>query len=151
MTNAVTPESAVSDLLGRKVWGAQVGEGGLLEFEFGEPDPADPERGEYHLQIYRSSWRIEFGNELGAGEEDSEDRIRAAVERLNGCILTAIDFQRPSLSTIFRFGDSRLITFEIYTDPSEENAEQWLLYRPDDLLLAIGPGSTWRLIPPDQP
>lgn len=151
MPGTTSPEDAAAGLIGQAVWGAQQGYGSFLTLEFGEPRPDDAELGTYHLWIYQCSWRIEHGSELGAGDGDSDEWIAAALARLNGEPITAISIPRPSLSAIFEFGRSRLITFGIYTDATEEDAEQWLLYRPDDLLLAVGPGSTWLLIPLDQP
>ncbi|WP_152364887.1 hypothetical protein [Microlunatus speluncae] len=118
--------------------------------EFGTPATDAPDRGEYQLRLCRCSWRIEFGDELGAGEEDSDDRIDAAVGSLDGRALTAVIFEQPSLSTTFTFGDARLITFEIYTDPQVDGTEQWILLRPDNQVLAVGPGKNWRLSPADQ-
>jgi len=150
MTDPTTPQAAIDSLIGRGVWGARRTAVGIL-LEFGAPAPDAPDRGEYQLQLCQCSWRIEFGDELGAGEEDSDDRINAAVGNLNGRVLTAVIFEQPSLSTTFTFGDTRLITFEIYTDPQVDGTEQWILFQPDNLALSVGPGSTWRLSPSDQP
>ncbi|MFC7619195.1 hypothetical protein [Microlunatus sp. GCM10028923] len=150
MNQPATPEAAAADLIGRSAWGARQGHGSFLDLQFGPAREADPKRGAFHLWIYQCAWRIEHGAELGAGSEDSHDRIEAALARLNGRAVTAITLQRPSLSTTFEFGDSRLITFETATDPADDHAEQWLLFRPDDLVLGVGPGSAWQLSPADQ-
>lgn len=151
MNDEATPEAAAGGLVGLTGWGAQQGHGSFLDLQFGPPREGDPKRGAFHLWIQQCAWRIEHGAELGAGSEDSEDRIAAALARLDGRVVTAITLQRPSLSTTFEFGDSRLITFETATDPADDHAEQWLLFRPDNLVLSVGPGSAWQLSPADQP
>lgn len=151
MNKPATPEDAVVGLIGLKVWGGEQTHGSFLELQFGEPKPDDPERGANHLWIYMCAWRIEHGSEIGAGCEDTNERIAAALNRLNGRTLTAVTFRRPSWTTTFEFGDHRLITFGIYTDASERLSEQWLLFRSDNLVLSVGPGSAWRLHPADQP
>jgi hypothetical protein len=151
MNESASPEEAAAGLIGLPVWGAKPGHGSFLTLEFGEPRAGDPEQGSYHLWIYQCAWRIEFGAEIGAGSEDPDERIGAAVGRLNGRRLTAITFERPSLSTIFTFEGARLVTFEIFTDPAVDRMEQWLLFRPDRLVLGVGPGSAWQLSPADQP
>lgn len=152
MSDAATPENAAAGLIGLEVWGAQQGHGSFLTLEFGDRKPDDPERGAYHLWIYLCAWRIEHGDMLGAGSEDSEERIAASLGQINDNALTAITFERPSLSTTFEFGKSRLITFEIYTNESEDDRpEQWMLFRPDNMVLSVGPGASWRLSPADQP
>ncbi|HLT62156.1 MAG TPA: hypothetical protein VK020_13225 [Microlunatus sp.] len=151
MNDQANPESAVADLVGRRVWGAEQGHGSFLDLQFGEPRPDDPRRGAYHLWVSQCAWRIEHGGELGAGSEDAPERIAAALHRLDGGTVTGVTFLRPSLSTIFEFGEHRLVTFAVHTDPSEEHAEQWLLFRPDGQVLTVGPGPVWRLSPADQP
>ncbi len=151
MNQPATPEEASAGMIGLSVWGAQQGHGSFLTLQFGEPRPADPERGAFHLWIYMCAWRVEHGQDLGAASEDSNERIAAALHRLNGQAITAVRFERPSLSTTFEFGDSRLITFENHTDATEDHSEQWMLFRPDNLVLSVGPGSAWSLSPANEP
>jgi len=146
-----TPEAAAAGIIGLKTWGAAQGHGSFLDLQFGEARPDDPDRGTYHLWIYQCMWRIEHGSELGAGSEDRAERIATALARLNGAPVTAIKVARPSLSTTFEFGESRLITFETYTDSSTDDPEQWMLFRPDRQVVSVGPGASWRVSPEDQP
>lgn len=148
-----TPEAAAHGMIGLSVWGAELGHGSFLTLEFGEPEPDDPARGAYHLWIYQCAWRIEHGTELGAGCYDSESRIAASLHRINGRTITALEIERPSLSTTFIFDDARLITFETYTEGTDydDRPEQWMLFRPDQRVLSVGPGSAWRLSPGNQP
>ena len=132
----------VEPLLGRKAWGASLGHGSFITVEFGVQPIDDRKRSEWHLWVYCCAWYISDEGTLLAACEDHAEKMRTAIELINGLTLTNIELILPGLETKFHFGDRlALHTFPMYTD--DNDAEQWMLFTPDDKVLVIGPSNNW--------
>jgi hypothetical protein len=90
--------------------------------------------------VYCSTWRIASAWDIVAASEDPRELLETAVRYLDGRPLSAIRIERPSLSTVFEFGeDTALRTFSIFS----KEYEHWMFYLPDGTVFTAGPGATW--------
>jgi hypothetical protein len=149
----------VRPLLGSAGWNARIGHGSFLTIEFGASREVGRGRdgkklrgGEWHLWIYCSAWRVETPTAVLGACEDPRDRMTAAAAALNGRPLLAVELSDPSLETTFRFeGGHVLRVFPIYTSPTGDDPEHWMLYTPDHMILTVGPASRWSYHRSDEP
>ena len=137
--------NALHPLLGSAPWRVRLGHGSFVTMDFGRKksfseDDKVRERGEYHLWIYLSAWRLDSIDEILAGSEDSREEIGPILEGLEGKELKHIRVNSPSLGLEFEFEDIVLRTFSIYSHDSEH----WMLYTPSSKVLVAGPGASWR-------
>lgn len=143
MTSWDEAMASLTAAYGLRTWGTKLGHGSFLTLELGEPTPADPTHGAYHLWVYLTAWRIDGDTMLAASEDDRAtlaERVRVLDERT----LTGVEVDPVSLSARFIFsGGLTLSTFSIYTGEDEH----WMLWRPDRMVLTAGPGNTWTLEP----
>jgi hypothetical protein len=137
-------EMFIRPLLGQKAWGVALGVGSFVTCEFGAPTPPGRSgriHGEWHLWVYDCVWRLESNDAVIADSNDSRPRMESAVRRLEGLALSAIDIIRSDLpETLIRFENG----FTLYLSSAEpDEAEHWMLFRPDGDVLSMGPGATW--------
>ena len=143
MERPVPHQEAVTLLtgaLGARVVEAQLGYGSFVTIDFSGERRANKPRG-YYLWIYMCYWRLETTEEVVASCEDPRDVLAGLVPRLNGKTLTAVEVERPSLSTVFRFEDLVLKTFSI----SSAESEHYMFFVPGGDVLSSGPGEQWSL------
>jgi len=63
------------------------------------------------------------------------------VRRLEGTDFSGMEFDPKKSTTVFSFGDFRLIvTPADYLDSPDDHDRYWLFFMPDDLVLSAGPG-----------
>ena len=137
-------EAKLEPLIGQAAWGVSLGVGSFVTLEFGAlVPPHDGEgvpHGQWHLWIYCSAWRIDEGNEVLTGSEDSREKLEAAVRRMDGLVLQHVGVSPPALETSFNFDQGiSLRVFPIFS----EGFEHWMLYTPDGNVLTVGPGTSW--------
>ena len=133
---------ALQQLVGRAAWGVRLGEGSFVTIEFGSetgvPLRGGRQHGEFHLWIYCTAWRLETKDGMIAGSEDARADMEAAIARLNGLALTAVDAEWPSLSLSLVFTDGLVLrTFSVFS----KDCEHWHLYSPGGRVYTAGPGS----------
>lgn len=141
-------ESRLAAAYGLPVWGSRLGVGSFVTFELGaaraaDARAADAERrstphGEWHVWVYCSAWRIETGTSVVASSEDPRETLENAVRVLDGRVLTGVQIEQPSLSTVFTFDDGTVLrTFTIFT----AGYEHWMVYLPGGEVITAGPGT----------
>src|SRR5882672_10320140 len=117
-----TISKSLSPLIGLAPWRVQLGHGSFVTLDFGREVSTTKEartRGEWHLWIYASAWRIDSDREIVAGSEDSREDLPAILERLAGKILESIIVLKPSLGLEMSFGDMTLRVFPVYSGEAE--------------------------------
>ncbi len=138
----------LAGLVGLRAWGAALGIGSFLTLEFGDPLPTLPsartanrksprQHGAWHLWLYCCAWRIDEPAGIVAASEDARDGLLAAVGRLDGATVVAvnIDSQGCALQIEFDAGLT-LTTFAIFST----EYEHWFAYLPDGMVVTAGPG-----------
>jgi hypothetical protein len=137
-------QNIISPLLGKRVWGADLGFGSFVTLEFGTPlaiekSPKRP-RGEWHLWVMYCAWRLESRTEVMAGSEDPRFKLKEAVRQMDGLALRSVTITAPALETSLTFDEGVVLhLFPIYT----AEFEHWLLFDPTGKVLSIGPNMTW--------
>lgn len=160
-TDSVTIQDKLAPLISEeeKIWQPKQGIGSFLTFELGAKATRKsaeiqclkrakkyrrhplPDRGVWHFWIYMCAWRIEKNDKILAGAEDSRSRIGAALKSLDGQRLTSVNIVSPFLDTLFTFENS--LKLRTFSRDSQEDGEHWMLFTPDDNVLALGPGASW--------
>ncbi|MCL2091346.1 MAG: hypothetical protein FWH11_09035 [Micrococcales bacterium] len=131
--------------IGLQAWGVELGYGSFLLLSFGEHDQAAPWRGEWHLWVYCTFWRIETDEMVYAACEQERERLVDLVRVLEGRTLVGTDVEVPSLSLTLYFSEGlRLHTFSFKAD---DGADHWMLFLPDGNVRVAGPGPTWAIGP----
>jgi hypothetical protein len=164
---------AIAPLIGLPAWFVRRGYGGFLTLEFGaprlrirEPKVVAPDmsekvaalyrrrkvtpRGEWRLWIYCCHWRVLSGGEEIGWSEDSDKKIGAAVNELDGQVLTAAEADPAQGTSVFKFD----LGATLQTWPYGRGDTQWMLYMQsgdvfsyrEDGSYSLGPGSQ----PPEQ-
>ena len=139
-------EAIVAPLLGMKPWSVRLGIGSMLNFEFGKElkdQGFNHPTGEWHLWVYMSAWRLQTAHDVIVASEDSREFIEDEIKCLEGKILENVKISMPALETEFMFETGLVLRlFPIYTQ-ERKHCDHWMLFTPDDMVLAIGPGNTW--------
>jgi hypothetical protein len=137
-------QAKMSPLFGQQAWGVALGEGSFITLEFGASRPTtrprERQHGEWHLWVYCCAWRLDENDDVIAASEDARTKLEAAVQRLNGLTLRAVDIRSPAFETMLTFDKG--ITLHLFPVFSELY-EHWMLYTPDGSVLTIGPGTSW--------
>ena len=131
----------IEPILGLRAWGASLGIGSFITFEFGPPRVPEWLRpsGDYQVWIYWSAWRLETEQSVVVACEDPREIRHREISRIDTRVLTDVGISFPGLDTVFEFGpDLRLRVF-----PNTSCEEfGWGLRMPGGHL-AVGPGSSW--------
>lgn len=139
-----TLTESLNSLVGLRAWRVRVGHGSFVTMDFGERMPAeDPDgmdRGEWHLWVYCSAWRIESEHDVRAGSEDEREIIDAALQVIENQELKSVAVSTPSLGVDLDFGNYVFRVFPVYAT----GAEHWMLYTPSGAVLVAGPGTSWK-------
>lgn len=135
----------ISPIIGLRAWGISLGQGSFITIEFGEALQPDKktgiQHGQWHLWIYNSSWRIENENNVLVGSEDSREKIKNEIKKLENLPLKNIDFLLPSMDTTFEFENS--IKIRAIPLIFHEDYDYWILYMPNDKTLSLHSGPSW--------
>jgi hypothetical protein len=149
-------QKIITPLYGLKPWSVELGYGSMFTIDFGKKMEVKSgkysfERGEWHIWVYRSPWRIETRQQVLAGSEDSREFLKGALKVLEGRSLEKVEFKLPSLETTFIFeGDHFLIVFpNQFLNDEVSMSEYWRLFTPDRMVLNIGPQKSLRYVPAD--
>ncbi|MBK6429405.1 hypothetical protein [Candidatus Amarolinea dominans] len=138
-----TVSGLVVSLVGKRVWNVRLGIGNFVTMEFGQqltPDRFGQSYGEWYLWLCGCEWRIDQIDQVLIAGEDSRERLKAAVQILEGRTLLAVSLYSPAIDATFEFeGGLFLRLFAVDT----VEIESWKLFTPEDKVLVVGPGSKW--------
>jgi hypothetical protein len=141
----ITIQNIITPLIGLKAWGVNLGQGSFITLEFGNALPPDErtkiQHGEWHLWIYNSSWRLENGEKVLVGSEDSRQEINKNIRILEGLVLKNISFLAPGPDTVLEFENS--IRLKVFPLIFHEENDYWILYMPDGKTLTLHTGPSW--------
>jgi hypothetical protein len=122
-------------------WRVKVGVGSFLTFEFG-PRVRDHGhiRGQWHLWIYLSNWKLFHGNRQLVDSDADRKLITVSARRLEEKTLTNIDFNARTQETTFLFDDFRLVVSPAeYLDSPDDRDSYWMFFMPGNEVVAVGP------------
>jgi hypothetical protein len=148
----LTAQDIVDSVVGQLCWQAQRGHGSFLTFEFGER-VAGPGRdhGEWHLWVYFGDWTLSGPDGVLATDTDDKDIIDRAVARFGDKRLVSARVDPVSMEALFDFEGGLRLEIGPNSGEEEANAEWWLLFTPQDRVLAVGPGPAWRYDSSNEP
>jgi hypothetical protein len=128
-------------VLGTRPWRVKPGVGSFLTFEFGPRIRAHGHvHGQWHLWIYLSNWTLFRGQRQLVDSDADRKLITISTRRLEEKPLTDIDFDPRTRKTTFLFDDFRLVVSPAdYLDDGDERDDYWILFMPDNEVLAVGP------------
>jgi hypothetical protein len=122
-------------------WRVKVGIGSFLTFEFG-PRVRDHGhiRGQWHLWIYLSNWKLFRGKRQLVDSDADRKLITVSTRRLEEKALTDIGFNTRTQETTFCFDDFRLVVSPAdYLDRPDDRDNYWMFFMPENEVLAVGP------------
>ena len=138
-------DSVIQRLIGLPIEQAQLGHGSFLTFDLGKPLKGEQERREWHVWIYCCYWEM-FRNESSVTHcEDNRLSISNSVESLAGRLFSKIAVGIDGGSE-FQFSDGT----SIRTFPWEEEAESWMIYTPEGIVLTLNSDGTWDYVRGDK-
>ncbi len=142
--NHIDVSYILGQCIGENVWRARVGVGSFLTFDLGrriKRDIGDIHfRGAWHLWIYHASWSLHHAQKEVVNSDSDRKFIKLAIRRLENQPLTKAVFDKSSLDTTFSFGHFHLlVSAPAYLNESDDRDHYWVLFMPDNQVLAVGP------------
>jgi hypothetical protein len=122
-------------------WKVKLGVGSFLTFEFG-PRVRDHGhvRGQWHLWIYLSNWKLLRGERQLVDSDADRKLIAVSTRRLEQKALTNLDFNANTQETTFFFDDFRLVVSPAdYLDRPDGRDNYWMFFMPENEVLVAGP------------
>jgi hypothetical protein len=140
-TAAIDIHQCFQPVIGTQPWRVKPGVGSFLTFEFGSRiKPSGHVQGQWHLWIYLSNWKLFHGDRLLVDSNADRKPITLATRRLEGEVLSAVDFDPRARETVFTFKDFRLVVSPAdYLQGTDDRDKYWIFYMPNDEVLAAGP------------
>src|SRR5208282_6007501 len=122
-------------------WKVKLGVGSFLTFEFGPRVRAHGHvRGQWHLWIYLSNWKLFRGNRQLVDSDADRKLIAVSTRRLEEKALTNLDFNAHTQETTFFFDDFRLVVSPAdYLDRPDDRDNYWMFFMPENEVLTVGP------------
>src|ERR1035441_4025649 len=122
-------------------WRVKLGVGSFLTLEFG-PRVRDHGhiRGQWHLWIYLSNWKLFRGDRQLVASDADRKLITVSTRRLEEKALTNLDFDARTQETTFFFDDFRLVVSPAdYLDRPDDRDDYWMFFMPGNEVLLAGP------------
>ncbi|WP_423224228.1 hypothetical protein [Candidatus Amarolinea aalborgensis] len=133
----------VAPLVGKEARNVRLGIGNFVTLEFGRqlaPNKFGRSYGEWYLWLCGCEWRIDRQDQIVIAGEDSRERLKTAVQELEGRKMQSVSLSSPAIDATFEFeGGLYLRLFAVDTT----EIESWKLFTPEDKVLVVGPGSKW--------
>jgi len=140
-------KAIISPILGMKAWDVSLGYGSFVTTEFGSPiKPTDQSkylRGEWHLWVKHSFWRLEQNNQVLVASEDNRKELAENLKIINGLQLNTFDINPITFETSLLFGD-KVKLLVIPTSYLQDEYEYWTFYTPERKVLIAGPGMEYQ-------
>ena len=141
-TVALDVQQYFRPITGKRPWRARLGVGSFLTIDFGHRIKEDHHfRGEWYLWIFQANWVLLHGDRKIADSDSARQAIEVAVQRLESCELTNVNFDPQASVTEFIFSGFRLIVSPAdYLEDPDDRDKYWLFFMPDKTVLTVGPG-----------
>jgi hypothetical protein len=94
-----------------------------------------------------AAWRIETPDTVLAASGADREEMLKGVAALDGKVLAGSDVEPPSMSATFFFADGTRL--RLFT--TSQRRDQWLLFRPDEMIRVADADYSWKLKRPDEP
>lgn len=112
----------------------KLGHGSFITMGFGKDLKTETDvRPEWFFWAYMCLWELEKSNELLATSDDDKESMQKALKHLEDKKLINIEILESSYEIQLEFEDELLLS--LYTDDSEEDNVQWMLFTPDEMVL----------------
>jgi hypothetical protein len=148
----LTAQDIVGSAVGQLCWRAERGHGSFLTFEFGERvSGPGRDHGEWHLWVYFGDWALSGPEGVLATDPDDKDVIDRAVASFGGKRLVNATVDPVSFRASLDFEGGLRLEIGPNSDDEETDAEWWLLFTPQQRVLAVGPGPAWSYRSSDEP
>ena len=136
----------ISEITGQTAWGLVHGVGSMFDMCFGEKTPRRGNeryvRGQWNILVQNASWRIERGDIMIAGGEDSKDKIHESIQQFDGETVKKIEITPPFHDLFVTFsGQLKLCVFSTI----RVEYENWTIFLPEDRCFVCGPGGILEL------
>jgi hypothetical protein len=135
--------------VGEKARNVKLGHGSFITIDFGKETIVEvlmnkglsrSVRGEWHLWVMMSAWRLNQNKEPILGSGDEKDVVNQKLPILEGKKFISGKIINSSFDCHFEFeGNISLNLFSFYIADSR----QWMLFTPQKKTFIAGPGSTW--------
>jgi hypothetical protein len=135
--------------VGERARNVKLGHGSFITIDFGKETTVEVRvkkgvsrsvRGEWHLWIMMSDWRLNQNKEPIFGSGDERDIINEKLSILEGKKFTSGKIINNSFDCLLEFeGNISLNLFSFYITDST----QWMLFTPQKKTFVAGPGSAW--------
>ena len=115
--------------------------GSFLTFDFGARIKDHGHlRGQWHLWINLSNWKLFHGDRQLVDSDTDRKRITISTRRLEQETLSAVDFEQRTQETTFFFDGFRLVVSPAnYLENVDERDNYWMFFMPENEVLAVGP------------
>lgn len=161
---------AIKQVLHQRTWQCKKGHGSFLTLDFGTPiiSYLEPKiakknigiygnkfpfnkyayrktliKGEYHLWIYYTNWKIFVDNIEIAFDNSNGDTIDDATYFIQGQAITKVKIYKQPYKTIFYFDLNTKL--ECYNNTYEKGKEMWILFSPDRNTITFRNDGKWIL------
>ncbi len=135
--------------VGEKARNVKLGHGSFITIDFGKDTTVEVQtrkgvsesvRGEWHLWVVMSAWRLNRNKEPILGSGDERDVINEKLSVLEGRKYISGKIINNSFDCLLEFEENiSLNLFSFYIADSR----QWMLFTPQKRTFIAGPGSTW--------
>jgi hypothetical protein len=139
-------------LIGKKAWDVRIGVGSFITCEFGAPmtpSSVGHVRGEWHLWVRCSAWRLERSGRPLVGSDDDRERLEESIIHLEGMTLEGLEIRPNSGDTVFGFQDALTLLLFSYCFGGDD--EHWEIFSPEGKVLRIGPAASWSYVDSQAP
>ena len=131
-------------LIGQAPWAVRLGWGSNLTLEFGPKVAARSpkyEHGEWHLWVHMAGWRVEDSTGVILGCEDDQAVIQDQIKILENRPLVSFEVSSVGWDTLIGFEGGVFLRLFGTAFGEERFGEYWLLFTPENKVLAVRPGS----------
>jgi len=139
-------------LVGEKTRNVKLGYGSFITIDFGKETTVEVRtnkglsrsvRGEWHLWIMMSAWRLSQNKELLVGSGDGRDSINQILSLLEDKKLISGRVINNSFDCLFEFEENISLNLFSY---HLADSRQWMLFVPEKKTFTAGPGAEWSYI-----
>ena len=133
----------------KKVRNVQLGHGSFITMDFGKDVLVEVKtnrgihtfnRGEWHLWIYMTAWRLDQGDIPIIGAADDRMEIEKKITILENNELLSVSIKNSSFDVLMEFENNlSLLLFSF----GVTEYEQWMLFTPERKVFTAGPGISW--------
>ncbi len=105
-------------------------------------------RPEWYLWVYMCFWELENPTDLLATNDDTRETMKEALKHLENKKMVGFEILEGTCDIQLEFEDGILLS--LYSNDSEADNTQWMLFTPDQMVLQAGPDQSFSYISESQ-